>query len=294
MSREWSQKEKDILKKHYRNTEKEKLEKMLTKRSWDGIKQYAQVLKVKRSYDFIRETNVEKLLEETPESYYWMGFLMADGHFTKKRITVGLSIKDVEHIKKFAKFISADYSENRSGSYGKCHVGAANSDVIPLLRKKFGICNNKTHSPCDWTKIKNKDLLLSLIIGFIDGDGSIRKQSGRQDCQMTIKCYHSWLFNLQFISNTICKCCNLKPNIAKINKYGYAEVNFANSIILKFLKAKGKELNLPVLKRKWNRIDENYVSKFEKYKYMLEEVKILVQERRIKYMQKLLYLFLLY
>ena len=88
---------------------------------------------------------------------------------------------------------------------------------------------------------------------------------------------------MQFISDTICNLCDLEPNTARVNKEGYAIINFTNSIILKFLKTKGKELNLPVLKRKWDKIDENYVSKFEKYKYILEEVKILVEEGVRKY-----------
>lgn len=287
MNKKWTEEEKKILKKYYRNTEKEKLKKMLPNRKWCAIIQYAQKLNIKRSYDLLRNTNVKKLLEETPLSYYWIGFLMADGHFTEKRIKIELSIKDVDHIKKFAKFISADYSEGNSKRYskyyGNCCVSAANSDIVPLLRQKFKIQNNKTHHPCDIKWIKNEDLLLSLIIGFIDGDGSIRKQSGRKDNQMTIKCHSSWFFNLQFISNTICKLCDLKPNITRINKEGYAVIDFTNSIILKFLKAKSKELNLPVLDRKWSRINENYVSKFEKYRYVLEEVKILVQEGLKKY-----------
>ena len=282
MNTKWTQKEKNILQKHYNNTEKEKLEKMLPERSWDSIMQYAQKLNLKRSYDLIRDTNVKKLLEETPLSYYWMGFLMADGSFSEKRIRLRLGIKDLNHIKKFAEFISANYSDGSNKCsdkyYDNCSVCASNSDIVPLLRQKFEIQNNKTHHPCNISKIEDKNLLLSLIIGFIDGDGSIRKQSGRQDCQMTIKCYHSWLPNLQFISDAVCKCCDLKPNTAKINKDGYAVINFTNSIILKFLKTKGKDLKLPVLNRKWSRIDENYISKFEKYIYILEEVKILIQE----------------
>ena len=282
MNKKWSEEEKNILKKYYKRQNKKELIQLLPNRSWPAINQYAQKLNIKRSYDVVRTTNVKKLLSETPKAYYWMGFLMADGHFTEKRIILGLSIKDVDHVRKFAKFISADYSEGNKKCCGKyydsCRVSAANSDIVPLLRQKFEIQNNKTHHPCNITKIKDKDLLLSLIIGFIDGDGSIRKQSGRKDNQMTIKCHSSWFSNLQFISDTICVICDLKPNITRINKYGYAQVNFTNSIILKFLKAKGKELNLPVLKRKWDKIDKNYISKFEKYKYMLEEVKNLVQE----------------
>lgn len=282
MNKKWSREEKKILKKHYKRKYKKELMKLLPLRSWNGIIQYAQVLNIKRSYDLLRDTNVKKLLKETPQAYYWMGFLMADGHFTEKRIIVSLAIKDVDHIKKFAKFISSGYSESknkcRDKYYRQCHVAAANSDVVPLLREKFKICNNKTYNPCDITGVKNEDLLLSLIIGFIDGDGSITKQHKRNDTFLRIKCHSSWLDNLQFMSNVVCGHCNLKPNKVKINKQGYAIITFANSIILKFLKAKGKELNLPVLNRKWDRVDENYMSKFEKYKYIVQEVKSLLGE----------------
>lgn len=274
----WTNEENKILKKYYANKKQKYLIEKISGRSWESIKRHAIRLGLNRSYDTVRTTCVKKLLKETPKAYYWMGFLIADGHFTKKRIILGLGIKDIDHIKKFAKFISANYSEYKNNKYGNCFVQASNSDVIPLLREKFKIENNKTHNPCDIKWIKNKDLLLSLIIGFIDGDGSILKQTNRSDAFMRIKCYSSWLFNLQFISNTICKDCDLKPNIAIINKQGYAMVTFSNSIILKFLKAKGKELNLPVLKRKWEKIDKNYVSKFEEYKEILEEVKKLIQE----------------
>jgi hypothetical protein len=282
MSKEWTKEEKKILKKYYKKKDKKELMELLPNRSWAAINQYSQKLNIKRSYDTVRTTNVKKLIEETPEAYYWMGFLMADGHFTEKRIIVGLSIKDVDHIKKFAKFISADYSEGNKKCcgkyYGSCSVSAANSDIVPLLREKFKIHSNKTHNPCDITWIKNNGLLLSLIIGFIDGDGSISRQTNRTDTFLRIKCHSSWLFNLQFISDIICKDCNLKPNIAAINRQGYAAVAFSNSIILKFLKKKGKDLKLPVLKRKWDRVNENFISKFEEYSYILKEVKNLIKE----------------
>lgn len=278
MNKKWTTEEKNILKKYYKRKSKKGLMDLLPNRSWAAINQYSQKLNIKRSYDTVRTTDVKKLMLETPEAYYWMGFLIADGHFTEKRIIVGLSIKDVKHLRKFAKFISANCSEGRSKRYGNCYVRASNSDVIPLLRKKFNICNNKTYNPCDITKIKDEGLLLSLIIGFIDGDGSITKQVNRADAFLRIKCHSSWLFNLQFISDTICKHCDLKPNIAKINNQGYAMITFSNSIILKFLKAKGKELNLPTLKRKWDKINDNYISKMETYPILVNRIKELVQE----------------
>ena len=47
---------------------------------------------------------IERLLEETPETYYWIGFLMADGciSFNQSRndyhLSLAISQKDKEHL----------------------------------------------------------------------------------------------------------------------------------------------------------------------------------------------------
>ena len=44
---------------------------------------------------------IEKLLDETPESYYWVGYLLADGHFNKNyRLNFTQSGKDKISVEK--------------------------------------------------------------------------------------------------------------------------------------------------------------------------------------------------
>ena len=52
---------------------------------------------------------MKNLIKQNILSYYWMGFLMADGYFdhVRKRISVVCSLKDKEHIKKFSQFINS-------------------------------------------------------------------------------------------------------------------------------------------------------------------------------------------
>jgi DNA-binding NarL/FixJ family response regulator len=55
----------------------------------------------------------------------------------------------------------------------------------------------------------------------------------------------------------------VKSPEVKINKQGYANVNITNSVSLKYLKRKAIEFNLPVLERKWSKVDENFVGRQE-------------------------------
>jgi DNA-binding NarL/FixJ family response regulator len=57
--------------------------------------------------------------------------------------------------------------------------------------------------------------------------------------------------------------CGVPSPTAKINACGYAYICWSNSKILRFLKTKAKEMNLPVLQRKWSNIDEYHISRTE-------------------------------
>jgi hypothetical protein len=54
-----------------------------------------------------------------------------------------------------------------------------------------------------------------------------------------------------------------KPIKTKLNKEGYAVVGIYNSTILRKIKYKVIELNLPILSRKWEQIDLNFISRNE-------------------------------
>ncbi len=87
-------------------------------------------------------------------------------------------------------------------------------------------------------------------------------------------------YNLQFFSNLLCDILKLQPNVAKINKQGYSELSFTNNKICKFLKNKALELKLPVLQRKWDRIDENYINRNEILEQKINEIKNLLLENQ--------------
>lgn len=209
--------------------------------------------------------NLSVLLEDSNEAFYWIGFLLADGSFYDNRIRLTLSIKDKEHVLKFAKFI------NYEGSYQESPIrfGLACKDIniVTQIRNKFDIKDNKTYNPPEAILKFDNDLVYSLLAGFIDGDGNIQHPSHRQDFFLRIKNHVSWLHILKEFGTLVSE-----KECVKINNSGYAELNVTNSINLQNLKTKILSLNIPIMHRKWDIIDLNFVSKHTKATLLKEEV----------------------
>src|SRR5690606_7825362 len=56
----------------------------------------------------MRHNKLKNLLNNTDESFYWLGFIMADGYIAKdkSRLEITLCEKDLNHLEKFNKFIN--------------------------------------------------------------------------------------------------------------------------------------------------------------------------------------------
>lgn len=195
-------------------------------------------------------SDLSPLLLETFEAYYWMGFLMADGHFSKNgQIQINLSNKDLYHLKKLSIFVK--YKGTLTTP--KLYIGDCKS--FPLIIKKFNISNNKTYNPPK-LNIVNPDLLFSFIIGFIDGDGSIDKYG-----YLRIKIHKNWYDTLELMMSTLAKNSNYNMNIDSRN---LVTGSITKIEIMKRIKTKILDLKLPVLERKWDRVNFNYLSRKEK------------------------------
>ena len=109
-------------------------------------------------------------------------------------------------------------------------------------------------------------MLKYLLIGFIDGDGNIHKNYKRNDCTIRIKLHKSWLNILK----EFCEIIGYKKDCAKVNNNGYASLVISNSIFIIELKKLSK--NVPALNRKWEIIDENFVSRYITSKIIKESV----------------------
>lgn len=222
--------------------------------SW--CKTHLKSTKIKGPYNpRNRKGNASVLLGKDPICLYWIGFLMADGTFHKRgRMRATLALKDWRHLKKLKRFlsISSPMKLNR-GRYPSVSISLMDSNIIRKLMSVYDINPNKTEHPCKLTHL-SKEELFCLSIGFIDGDGSIKKVSKRRHSSLYIKCHNSWLNNLTFM---------FPQGRTKINSKGYAETSITNTTILKRMKIKAQSLHLPLMSRKWDRVEVDFISRQE-------------------------------
>ena len=252
----WSDEEIAFLIKNYCKTEKKVIIETLN-RTWLSICQKAFGLKLRREILKPKNANAYKLINESNEAYYWLGFIMADGHFNNNdQIQINLAKKDLEHLKKFAKFV--EYKKDLV----KPSINIGFGDIREALNDKFKIHNDKTHYPCDLSKLFG-DVFFSFIIGFIDGDGCINTKG-----YLIIKCHNSWLDNL---NKMVSELSNNDFNHGRINSDGLAIIQLSKHKIMKEIKIKANELNLPILNRKWDRVNLKKEIKIDKENRMRHE-----------------------
>lgn len=222
---------------------------------------------------------LERLLENTPEAYYWMGFLMSDGHFdfVNKRIKLTISIKDETHMQKFCNFISHSYRHKMSSFSEKSLVqkstqcvevstktkGDAVKKFFDELVYKFNLNHKKTYDPPK-INIIDDDLFVSFFAGLIDGDGSIYRKR-LKDCVLEICCHGVWENNLnQLFSRTwdIIGVLAINKNIKvpsckrfiRGENTDTCRIRTCNTEFIWKLKQKCIELSLPILARKWDKV----------------------------------------
>lgn len=223
-----------------------------------------------------RSANLSKLLEDSLEAFYWIGFLLADGSFVDGRLKFVLKKDDSNQVHKFGEFI--EYTGSYGTSENSESVTCKDIDVVNKICEKFNILPRKTYNPPNSILKFNKDLCYALLAGFIDGDGRIANQTKRKDFFLTIKNHSSWLNILQEFNSLICE-----ENFCKINSSGYAVLTITNTEILKNLKKKILSLNIPILSRKWDIIDLNFESKYKKVEILHQKVvELYLQGKRNK------------
>ncbi len=133
-------------------------------------------------------------------------------------------------------------------------------NIIKIINK-FGIHAQKTYNPPDINIYKkyNAELLKSLFIGFVDGDGCIHEVKNKyKSLLLIINIHKRWA---EFFNEL---------NIILFN--GDFKLRIANNMvsittwkieILKHLKKHIQTFELPALTRKWNKIDMNKMTRYE-------------------------------
>lgn len=200
----------------------------------------------------VRNNSLDKLIKEkTLQSFYWIGFILADGCFYKNKFELGLAKKDLEVLESFSNYINYKnkimYREN-TNSY---RISFSNSKSIPEFMKEYNISYRKTYNPVNFDKFNknySEDLLYALLIGIIDGDGNIQNNGSPNANVITITFHKNWINFYEKLLDflDIPKHISLRKNsnTCVIRIYNKEIINrFVNLII---------ENNLFYIKRKWN------------------------------------------
>lgn len=219
---------------------------------------------------------LSKLLDDSHESFYWLGFILADGHLSNSnRLHLTLSLKDKDHLIKLRNFVGEGNilegsNTLNSKKYPNISLNIMDKRTISVLKCKYKISSNKTISPPDLSSL-SKDQLFCVMIGFIDGDGCIRYQTGRKDCHLSVKCHSSWQDTLSYLFEKQCR----------INNAGYAYLCITDNTLLREIKRKAIEFKLPYLERKWNIIDTTKTSRYITAEQRLNSTLSMMDEKQI-------------
>lgn len=111
------------------------------------------------------------------ETAYWLGFLAADGSIFENKLTVGLSTKDVEHLKALKSFLQSDNTIttrlndcNNGKQYSASYFTIKSWDLIEDL-SYFQIVPNKSSKNIDFLENISDKYKEPFICGYFDGDG---------------------------------------------------------------------------------------------------------------------------
>ena len=191
---------------------------------------------------------------------YWMGFLMADGHFSANRMTVTIAAKDEGHIRKLAIWLGPAFRVRFQRGGSIVGLSCQEPAVVTLIRERFDLHSRKTYVPPMFLPYDDDRLLTAWLIGFVDGDGRISKQSGRRRGALASVVSHmAWMPLLRSVSTRL-GVGTITTRSGGVGGHGtYAALTISAHSQLVRLKGFAKAERLPVLDRKWDRVDETFI-----------------------------------
>lgn len=243
----------------------------ILQRSPASVNQKAFKLGIKKPKGHQRKNKIEILLDGSLQSTYWIGFLLADGHFHKRGNTLRLdvSVTDQHILEEFKSYVNSTANIGITKSPNKqntCHLTCVNSDVVPILTNIFQINSTKTYTPPDFSQYNLTDeQWIALFIGLIDGDGYIQLVNNPNPqysrIKIKIELYHTWKANLQFIKEKVYNYFNMSHRLTNVsinpnlNNTVYTTIACTNVIdgLYNFITMN----NLFHMTRKWNKINQS-------------------------------------
>jgi hypothetical protein len=253
----WTPEKIQLLKDEYPLGDKKMLaENLGLKRS--TLKYAAKRFNIKSELDQ-RGYRAKELLNETLESYYWHGFIMADGHIgTKNTICVTLSNKDniqLENLKSFLKvdqpIFYREYDTTYANNTKSVNLTISDIDTCEKFRILYNIGSRKTLNPPSLNFISDDSKFISFFIGFFDGDGCFDIRNNKIS-SMKIECHINWYPTLEYMIDRL-MLIGISATL-KTTTRGYACMRIYKQENFKRLKEFITANNIPVMRRKWDKV----------------------------------------
>lgn len=162
----------------------------------------------------------------TPEGAYIMGWLYSDGYVTNNRLGITLSSKDFEHLEYLAGIMS---NKPVKCSGNKAEFNFFDTKLVNNLNRDFNLIPNKSHTDLKIDLNKFKPYIPYLILGLLEGDGSISKSKLTFGMLLSSSMWHSIREELEGKVNLT------KSRIYKVNEYGLLNIVFSGVSYLEFL-----------------------------------------------------------
>jgi hypothetical protein len=230
-----------------------------TGQSVHSLREWARRHKLKRTINLQRNGDMSPLLSETLESFYWLGFIAADGYIYKNgHLMVSQSVKDKETIFKLAKYLKTSvykYKSKKGGFRKKesttYRVNISDKIIGIKIREMFNVQKNspKTYTGISLDFIKSSKQAAAFLCGFIDGDGSLNKK----DKIYKVECHQSWFATLSTLMEKcpkVFKDFDLSIKKVKSKKSPYTVLRFRISSS-KYIRKFAQKFKLPCSKRKF-------------------------------------------
>jgi hypothetical protein len=160
--------------------------------------------------------------------------------------------KDLGVIEAFCEYIAYNNKIMYREDTKSYRISFANSIENPKFMEKYGFKPRKTYNPIDFFVFKDydKELLLALLIGIIDGDGSIQPNGSSNAFCITITAHESWTQFYQEFMETL----DIPEHISNREGSTTITIRICRREILQLLQDVITNNNLFHLKRKWNKL----------------------------------------
>lgn len=202
----------------------------------------------------VRVNSLDKLIEdESLQTFYWVGFLLADGSFYNySEFEFGLKDDDKNVLEEFGKYIELKGAIKYRESTNSNRIYFSNSISIPKFMEKYGFNFNKTYNPTNFSILSSYsiDQITALLIGIIDGDGCISDNGSKYTNAINITAHKSWKSFYEELLSFL----SIPIHIKEYENKNTISIGIYKRELCTALKQFIIDNNLFYLKRKWDKI----------------------------------------